>query len=198
MPVANTFEAEENENSNFGKRAKTAIYDDVFSLNWRYACCSSIAWFLPNNAFVRSRRTLLKMGGIQIGKATTIMGLPSISGGKNGVSKIKIGDECFINIECVFDLSADIHMADNVYLGHRVMMITSDHDLSHPSRRGGDLTGRPISIQRGAWIGAGTTILPGITVGNGAVVAAGSVVTKDVPPNTIVAGVPAKMLKEIT
>lgn len=173
------------------------LHEEFFAHSWRYAFFSAFAYWLPNNGFVRTRRLLMRLGGMKIGNSTIIMGLPSLSGGSKAASKMTIGDHCFVNFESVFDLSADIRLENNVYLGHRVMLITSEHDLSNCLQRGGDLSGRPIVVEYGAWIGAGATVLPGITIGHGAVVGAGSVVTKNVAPNTIVAGVPAKVIKEI-
>jgi acetyltransferase-like isoleucine patch superfamily enzyme len=74
-------------------------------------------------------------------------------------------------------------------------MLTGTHDFHDPQNRVGKMEGRPITICDGVWLGARSTILPGVTVGGGAVVGAGAVVTKDVPANTVVAGVPAKVIR---
>jgi hypothetical protein len=81
-------------------------------------------------------------------------------------------------------------------IGPRVSLLTSGHPLD-PGRRRRQIVAAPIVIERGAWIGAGATVLQGVTVGSDAVVAAGAVVTRDVPPRTLVAGVPAQVLRKI-
>lgn len=106
-----------------------------------------------------------------------------------------IGKNVFINYACSFLDLGGITIEDDVLIGPRVNLITENHPID-PSKRK-SLLCKPIVIKRNAWIGAAATILPGVTVGENAVVAAGSVVTKDVPNNTIVAGVPAKHVKHI-
>jgi acetyltransferase-like isoleucine patch superfamily enzyme len=107
----------------------------------------------------------------------------------------KIGKGVFINHACSFLDLGGITIEDDVLLGPRVNLVTENHPLDPASRK--DLICKPIVIKRKAWIGAGATILPGVTVGENAVVAAGAVVSKDVPANTIVGGVPAKHIKNI-
>lgn len=88
-----------------------------------------------------------------------------------------------------------IMLEDDVKIGPRVNLITENHDLDPTKRR--TLISKKIVVKRNVWIGAAATILPGVTIGENSVIAAGAVVTKDVPPNTIVAGVPAKVIKNI-
>ena len=108
---------------------------------------------------------------------------------------IRIGKNVFINHACTFLDLGGITLEDNVLLGPKVNLITENHPLEPGNRR--NLICQPILIKRNAWIGAAVTILPGITIGENAVVAAGAVVTRDVPANTVVAGVPAKVVKTI-
>lgn len=108
---------------------------------------------------------------------------------------ISIGKNVFINFDCTFLALGGITIEDDVLIGPKVSLITENHPL-HPQQRKG-LRGKPITIKRNAWIGANATILPGITIGENAVVAAGAVVSKDVPDNTVVGGIPAKMIKTI-
>ena len=93
---------------------------------------------------------------------------------------------------------ADIVIKENVFFGHRVMVLTPQHDYNHVGLdRQKVITAKPIHIDKNAWIASGAIILGGVTVGEGAVVAAGAVVNKDVPPFTIVGGVPAKVIGHI-
>jgi acetyltransferase-like isoleucine patch superfamily enzyme len=108
---------------------------------------------------------------------------------------IAIGKNVFINFDCTFLALGGITIEDEVLIGPKVSLITESHPL-HPEERKG-LIGKPIHIKKNAWIGANATILPGVTIGENAVVAAGAVVSKDVPDNSIVGGVPAKFIKNI-
>ncbi|HEX6430687.1 MAG TPA: DapH/DapD/GlmU-related protein [Niastella sp.] len=105
----------------------------------------------------------------------------------------QIGKHVFINHACSFLDMGGITIEDDVLLGPKVNLITENHPLDPSNRRA--LICKPIVIKRNAWIGAAATILPGVTIGENAVVAAGAVVTTDVPANTVVGGVPAKIIK---
>jgi acetyltransferase-like isoleucine patch superfamily enzyme len=108
---------------------------------------------------------------------------------------ISIGKNVFINHACSFLDMGGITIEDGALIGPRVNLVTENHPLN-PNERSALLT-KPIRIRQKAWIGAGAIILPGVTVGENAVVAAGAVVSKDVPDNVIVAGIPAKIIKTI-
>ena len=111
--------------------------------------------------------------------------------GKN----ITIGNNVFINAGCKFQDQGGIIIDDGALIGHGVVLATLNHDID-PSKRQ-QLHPAPIHIGKGVWIGANATVTSGVTIGDNSIVAAGSVVNKDVPPNTIVAGVPAKKIKDI-
>ena len=108
---------------------------------------------------------------------------------------IRIGRNVFINMGCKFQDQGGITIADGALIGHNVVIATVNHPLE-PSRRG-DIVPAPVHIGEGAWIGSNATILPGVAVGDGAVVAAASVVTKDVPAGTVVVGSPARVLRSV-
>ena len=108
---------------------------------------------------------------------------------------ISIGKNVFINFDCTFLALGGITIEDDVLIGPKVSFITESHPLDPEQRKG--LIGKPIHIKKNAWIGANATILPGVTIGENAVVAAGAVVSKDVPDNTIVGGIPAKFIKNV-
>lgn len=107
---------------------------------------------------------------------------------------ITIGKGCFIQQCCTFFGRGGITIGNDVFIGPKVNLITINHD-PNPENRSATY-GRPIVIEDKAWIGINSTILPGVRIGYGAIVGAGSVVTKDVPPMTIVAGNPAKFIKK--
>jgi acetyltransferase-like isoleucine patch superfamily enzyme len=108
---------------------------------------------------------------------------------------IKLGKNVFINHGCSFLDLCSITIEDDVMIGPKVNLITENHPLDPNDRK--IVLLKPIVVKRNAWIGAAATILPGVTIGENAVVAAGAVVSKDVPANTIVAGVPAKVVKAV-
>lgn len=111
--------------------------------------------------------------------------------GKN----ITIGKDVFINSCCHFQDQGGITIGDGTMIGHNVVLATINHDLDPEKMRKNHYA--PIKIGNHVWIGSNVTILPGITVGDWAVIAAGAVVTKDVPPLTVAGGVPAKTIKKI-
>ena len=114
------------------------------------------------------------------------------AGGEN----IRVGRNVFINQNCtMYDLGG-IDIADDVMIGPNVSIITAGHPLA-PSQRRTSVIGRPIVIERNVWIAANAIIIGGVTVGENSVVAAGSVVTRDVPPNTLVGGNPARVIRSI-
>lgn len=108
---------------------------------------------------------------------------------------IRLGKSVFINHACSFLDIGGIVIEDDVQIGPRVNITSENHPLDPTDRKA--LILKPVTIKRHAWIGAGATILPGVTVGENAVVAAGAVVNRDVPANAVVAGIPAKVLMPV-
>lgn len=111
--------------------------------------------------------------------------------GKN----IKVGKNVFINSGCCFQDQGGVIISDDVLIGQQVVLATLNHDIE-PSKRK-DMFPRPIKIGKNVWIGAHATILSGVEIGENSIVAAGAVVTKSVPDNVVVAGVPAKIIRHI-
>lgn len=112
--------------------------------------------------------------------------------GKN----IHVGKNVFINSGCHFQDQGGIYIDDGALIGHEVVLATLNHNMNPESRA--NLIPSPIHIGKNVWIGAHATVLPGVNIGDGAVVAAGAVVTKDVPEKTVVGGVPASVLKHFS
>ena len=111
--------------------------------------------------------------------------------GKN----ITIGKNVFINASCHFQDQGGIFIGDGSFIGHNVTLATLNHGLKPDDR--GTLYPAPIVINKNVWIGANVTILPGVEIGENSVIAAGAVVTKDIPENVVAGGIPAKIIKKI-
>lgn len=108
---------------------------------------------------------------------------------------IRLGRNVFVNSGCCFQDHAGIEIGDGTLIGHQVVIATLNH-ATDPARRA-DMIPKAVKIGKNVWIGAHATILPGVNIGDNAIVAAGAVVTKDVASNTVVGGVPAKKIKNI-
>lgn len=152
---------------------------------------SWLVGLLPSVAFIRLRTRLLIAIGWRICDDAAIFGVPRLYGNGNVQRRLTIGSRAMINVDCTIELNADVTIGDDAALGHEVIVLTSTHRLGRSGRRAGDLQALPVVIGDGAWVGARTVVLPGVTIGAGAVVMAGSVVNADVEAGSLVAGVPA-------
>lgn len=108
---------------------------------------------------------------------------------------IEVGKDVFINSCCNFQDQGGITIGEGSFIGHKVVLATLNHGLAPEDRA--SLYPSPIVIGKNVWVGASATLLPGVTVGDNAIIAAGAVVRQDVPANTIVAGVPAKIIRTL-
>jgi acetyltransferase-like isoleucine patch superfamily enzyme len=139
----------------------------------------------------KARQILSEITGNEIDASTTVF-IPFYT---NFGRFTSMGKNVFINHACSFLDLGGITIEDDVQIGPRVNLVTENHPSDPAERR--SLITKPIVIKRNAWLGANVTILPGVTVGENAIVAAGAVVARDVPSNTVVGGVPAKFIKSI-
>ena len=137
------------------------------------------------------RDILSKITGTEISSSVQVLTPFNTDFGAN----IRLGNGVFINKSCMFVDLGGIEVEDNVLIGPDVKILSVNHPLDPINRRGVIL--KSVKIKRNAWLGAGVTICPGVTIGENSVIGAGSVVTKDVPSNTVYAGVPAKFIKNI-
>ncbi|HEY9262712.1 DapH/DapD/GlmU-related protein [Chitinophaga sp.] len=137
------------------------------------------------------RNLLGQITGSEIDESTTVFTPLYINYGKH----TKIGRNVFINFDCTFLDLGGITIEDGVLIAPKVSLLSEGHPLAPEERH--SLKVGPIHIKKNAWIGANATILQGVTIGENAVVAAGAVVSKDVPDNTVVGGIPAKIIKTI-
>lgn len=137
------------------------------------------------------RNLLSQITGSEIDESVAVFTPLYINYGKH----TKIGKNVFINFDCVFLDLGGIIIEDNVLIAPKVSLLSEGHPIEPENRHA--LVPKPIHIKKNAWIGANATILQGVTIGENSVVAAGSVVSNDVPDNVIVGGAPAKIIKEI-
>lgn len=140
---------------------------------------------------IESRKLLGEIIGQEVHESTDIFTPFYVNYGKH----TKIGKNVFINFDCIFLDLGGITIEDGVLIAPKVSLLSEGHPISPEDRH--SLLPKPILIKRNAWIGAGATILQGVTIGENSIVAAGSVVSKDVPNNVIVGGTPAKIIKSI-
>lgn len=171
--------------------------EELKGFHFKLVLVRIITIFLPIHVGSRLRAYLYRMAGFSIGHGTMFWGTPKITGDGDLYKQLVIGDYCWMNDGCFLDLGASITIGDRVAFGHQVLLMTNSHEIGGMDRRAGDLTAEPIVIEDGAWIGARATILPGVVIHEGAVVASGALVTKDVPANTVVAGVPARVVRQL-
>ena len=148
---------------------------------------------MPPTRFFNFRRVMLRIVNIRLGDNTSICGHGKIY----GRGKLVIGNNTWVSPGTIFRTHGDapIQIEMDCDIGPCVDFVTGTHYIGSESRRAGEGFAKPISIERGRWIGAHSIIMPGVCIGKGSVVAAGSVVTKSVPENVLVAGVPAMVKK---
>ncbi|MET0932119.1 MAG: DapH/DapD/GlmU-related protein [Mycetocola sp.] len=139
----------------------------------------------------RVRELLAQLTGKPVDDSVTVFPPFYSDFGRN----ITLGKRIFINSGCKFQDQGGVVIGDDCLIGHNTVLATLNHDLS-PNRRA-DMHPAPIVLGRNVWIGSNVTVLPGVTIGDNAVVAAASVVTKDVPENTVVVGSPARVVRSL-
>lgn len=152
---------------------------------------------LPHLTCSRLRTELLRKAGLRIGRNSLVMGELTITGEADFRTQFVVGSGTMLTCPLYIDLGALVSIGDGVRIGHQVTILTVDHEIGGPRLRCGPHRVAPVTIGHGVWIGARAILLPGVTIGDGAVVGAGAVVTKSVAPNTLVAGVPARLVRSL-
>jgi len=154
-----------------------------------------ILWPFPPTRLFAMRRVLLRLAGVGVGANARVSG----RGWIYGAGDIYIGQDSWLSpgVVAYTHRDAAIHIGERCDIGPEVRFVTGSHQIGPRQRRAGQGTALPIVVGNGCWIGAGATLLGGVTIGDGSIVAAGAVVRANVPPDTLVAGVPATPRKSL-
>lgn len=165
----------------------------------RFVGFECVKQFLHWAVVPQVRAALMRLLGARIGGDTIVHDMTFSNLYHYGFSRLTIGRQCFIGDEVLFDMRGRIILEDHVTLSNRVNIVTHINVgyPGHPLQMAYPTKVERVQIKRGAYVGTGATILPGVTVGVQSVVGAGAVVTKNVPDRTVVAGVPARVLKKV-
>jgi len=165
----------------------------------KFAFCASWEVLLGLAVLPPVRALLMRIAGTRIGAGSVLMRLRLFNLDRGGFRALRLGRDCFIGDETVVDLAGTVTLGDQVTIAERVLVLTHLNVgyRDHPLRRLFPSSVSPVVFRRGCFVGAGSVILPGVTVGERAFVAAGSVVIRSVPPQTLVAGVPARAVRRI-
>jgi maltose O-acetyltransferase len=176
---------------------KVVATELAFLAQPRFALLSLALKFLPTGYAGRIRASVYRCFGWKIGRKSLILGPLSFLSPQLSRRNLTVGERCIFNANVSIDTTAPVTIGDGVGIGHHVVIITADHEIGPPSSRAGALDPKPVSIGDGVWIAARVTILPGVTIGPGAVVVTGALVRRDVPAHCVVAGVPARVAREL-
>jgi acetyltransferase-like isoleucine patch superfamily enzyme len=163
---------------------------------WRLAVAHAVAAILlPPYSARKVRGLILRLGGADIAVGVDVGGRVLI-----GHRNVTIGKGCWLAPGCELHASdaAAITLGRRVALGPGVRIVVQGHEIGPPQKRSGPVMAEPVTLEDGAWIGAGALLLPGSVVGAGTVVAAGSVVRGKLEPNSLYAGVPARIKRSLT
>jgi maltose O-acetyltransferase len=159
---------------------------------------AQLAVGFPIQTFSRTRTAMLRAAGMRIGRSSLVQGPLRITGTGNPCQDFSIGTFTLLSGALHADIGAPIRIGNRVRIGHDVSLLTVDHDVGPERMRSGQRKFGPIEIGDGAWLASRVVVLPGVRIGAGAIVAAGSVVTRDVPDNTLVVGVPARVARNLS
>ncbi len=187
----------DDEPSGLLRRLLQAFDDELGGFHPRKFAAEALSRHLPALAFVRTRTAALRLAGVRIGARSLVLGEVRLTGVADPCSLLSIGAETIVTCPLHADLGAPIVIGDRVRLGPDVSLLTISHETDNAGLRAGKVVVAPIEIGDGCWIASRAVVLPGVKIGAGAIVGAGAVVHRDVPPNTLVAGVPARVIREL-
>ncbi|WP_298032390.1 sugar O-acetyltransferase [uncultured Dysosmobacter sp.] len=169
-----------------GNEALSAARDQAKRLTWRYNQMDPADW--------NGRTALLQELLGRLGKDSWIEPSFRCDYGSN----ITLGNGVFINYDCVFLDVAPITIGDRVLIAPQAGLYTASHPLDPEIRASGLEFGRPITLESDVWLGGRAVVCPGVTIGSGSIIAAGSVVTRDIPAGVLAAGSPCRVLRTLT
>jgi len=178
-------------------RLSRALKKEITVLHLKLLLVNLVLLPLPLYMGSRLRAFLYRLIGFRIAGGAGIFGNLVVDAVGNCYPRLTVGERTTIGHSCLINLNAPVTIGDRVSISFCTKIITDTHELDPTDERIRRRFALPVTIEDGVWIGTGVTIMPGVTIGRGSVVGAASVVTKDVPPNTVVAGVPARFIKEI-
>jgi len=163
----------------------------------RLALANLIARLLPHDMFNRRRAAVYRATGMKLGHNVQILGPLTLLGWGNIAPLLQIGDDAAIETPCTISLSAPVRIGRRVHFGQEVMVLSGTHHIGGMEQRCGAYDFQPVTIGDGTWVGSRALILPGVSIGDGCVVAAGAIVTRSMPPNCMVGGNPARVISKL-
>lgn len=176
------------------KTIKRILTKIVSPSAWKISCANILINVLPDDVLSSYMRPYIaKIFRLECGIKTRLRK----SCYYGNCSNISLGSQCCVNREVFFDAYDKIIIGSNVGIAFRVVFITSTHASLDKDKRTGDVKGVPITIEDGVWIGAAAVIGPGVTIGCGSIVSAGAVVMRSMPPHSLIAGNPARVIKKL-
>ena len=175
------------------ERIRNLVLGGLGGIRPRFHALDLAARSLPPTGGTWLRSAVLRQMGFQVGEGTLFQGTPQFPRGSVELAPLTIGRDCVIGVGCSFDLAESITIGHRVNIGHQTLILTGTHELGPREHRAGTVVKKPVVIEDGAWIGPRCIVLPGVSIGRGAIVAPGSLVDKDVAEHTRVSGTPIKL-----
>jgi len=169
------------------------------SLHLKYRLANLISGMLPDFMSGVLRGRLYRLAGFSIGQGAFIMGnLRLVGATERFYEKLKIGPGTVVGNYVTINLDAEVHLGKDVSIGPYVLIYTGTHQIGPGSkRRMSQVVAKPVFIEDGCWVGLAAIILPGVTIGHGSIIAAGAVVTQDVPPDSYLEGNPGRVVQKL-
>jgi maltose O-acetyltransferase len=164
----------------------------------RYALAFGAAHLFPTFSAGPVIAALYRWAGFSIGEGTAFLGPVRILSGRGFTDNLDIGRDVVVSTDVTINVDGPVAIGDGASIGPFVRIYTATHQLGPgPRRMTPEPSGRPVSIGAGAWLRVGATVLPGVSIGEGTVIAAGSVVTRDIGPNVLAEGNPAVVVRTL-
>lgn len=179
------------------RRLQRSWRANTLKIRPRLAFATLAARLLPHDMFNLRRAAIYRAAGIRIGSGAQVLGPLTLLGWGDIARHLEVGDEAALETPFTISLCATVSIGHRVHTGPETMILTGSHDFKDGQQRSGTYEFKPVKIGDGCWLGARVLILPGVTIGEGCVVAAGSVVTHSMPPHSLIAGNPARVVRKL-